>query len=114
MIDHSFTDNIVCPYCGHIDIDSWDIDPGAEDLGLLECDECGESFYAERHISIDYTTRKATKGTCSICGEIDIVVEDVHTIYCKIDCACQECIKKARQEGIDNFLATLNSQALNT
>ena len=56
-IDHHLTDEIVCPHCGHKEDDSWDRGEG-ETIGDVECDECGETFYALRVITIDYTTSK--------------------------------------------------------
>lgn len=75
-IDHEYTTEIVCPYCGCDFSDSYEHEPGNEDIGLIDCTSCDESFYATRNITIDYCTEKATKGTCSICGKEDVVIED--------------------------------------
>ena len=37
-IDHEYTDEIVCPYCGYEFSDSFEISSEEEDLGLIECD----------------------------------------------------------------------------
>jgi hypothetical protein len=55
-IDHDYTDEIVCPYCGYEFSDSWEI--GA-DSGEEECYECGEKFEFYRHIEVSYCTAKS-------------------------------------------------------
>jgi protein-arginine kinase activator protein McsA len=56
-IDHEYTKEIVCPHCGYEYGDSWEYGDG-EDIGELECDNCYKPFYAERIITIDYSTQK--------------------------------------------------------
>ena len=56
-IDHEYTDEIVCPHCGYEFGDSWELGDG-EDIGELDCDGCGKNFYAERIITVNYSTRK--------------------------------------------------------
>jgi transcription elongation factor Elf1 len=56
--DHEYTRNIVCPYCGYEDQDSWEVMPREEDLGVIECGMCGEEFEAERDVNITYSTYK--------------------------------------------------------
>jgi transcription elongation factor Elf1 len=57
-IEHEYTRNIVCPYCGYEDLDSWEVDSGEEDLGIIECGVCGKEFLASRVIDITYCTEK--------------------------------------------------------
>ena len=57
-IDHEYTDNIICPYCGAEDGDSWECMPDEEDLGHIECCECEKKFLAQRLITIKYSTSK--------------------------------------------------------
>lgn len=73
------TDEIVCPYCGHEDEESYEYGEGAldEDLGLIQCEECASYFYARRHVETTYTTDEAKIDTCTECGENDVPVEDV-------------------------------------
>lgn len=56
-IDHKFTDEIVCPYCGYEYGDSWEFDDDVE----LDCDECGKTFDATREFEITYSTTKKEK-----------------------------------------------------
>ena len=58
MIDHDYTDAIVCPHCGRVEFDSWEIMPDKEDLGDFECVICGKTFYATRNVSVTYSTYK--------------------------------------------------------
>ena len=53
-IDHEYTDEIVCPYCGYEHGDSWE----APDDGEDECAECGKTFRFERDYTIRYVTVK--------------------------------------------------------
>lgn len=55
MIDHENTDNIICPYCGEEDIDSWEIQSSEEDY---QCGSCDEKFNVEVEHSISYSTLK--------------------------------------------------------
>lgn len=55
-IDHEYTDNMICPYCGAEDVDSWECVPTEEQIGYVECGNCGRTFNAERNISITYST----------------------------------------------------------
>lgn len=54
-IDHTYTENIVCPYCGHEDIDSWE---AQSDHGEYECGMCDELFFYERIVTTQYSTKK--------------------------------------------------------
>lgn len=59
-IDHEYTGNVVCPYCGNENYDSWEISPSGDgDLGEQYCDNCDKKFTASRNISVDYSTEKS-------------------------------------------------------
>lgn len=62
MIDTECTANIICPHCGYEDHDSWEVSIGSgnwdEGEGETDCPSCGATFFVERRVSIDYTTRK--------------------------------------------------------
>ena len=53
--DFAHTDEITCPYCRHVNHDSWEV--GSDD-GELECDECGKTFTFTRNVSVTYTTER--------------------------------------------------------
>lgn len=58
-IDHEFTDNAVCPYCGHENLDSWELgDRGDDECGEDECGKCGKEYTWTRHVTVDYSTKK--------------------------------------------------------
>ena len=54
-IDALFTNEIVCPYCGHEISDSWEC-PDADDE--LYCDNCGKEFSYIRNIEVTYSSYK--------------------------------------------------------
>ena len=55
--DHEYMQEIVCPYCGHIKSDSWEVQP---DNNSMECSDCENTFEYERIIAIEYSTSKTT------------------------------------------------------
>jgi protein-arginine kinase activator protein McsA len=55
-IEHEYTREIVCPYCGYESSDSWDF---SENEGLLECGECYKNFYFRRIVTVEYSTEKS-------------------------------------------------------
>jgi hypothetical protein len=54
---------IVCPWCGYVDRDSWEWEPsngpGGEGDGTHECGECEREFLVSRNISVSYSSRKS-------------------------------------------------------
>jgi len=52
-VDHEYTREIVCPYCGREQSDSWEYG----DDGEIDCD-CGETYTFARDVSVTYSTRK--------------------------------------------------------
>lgn len=53
-IDHEFTDEVVCPYCGREHCDSWEY----SDDGTEECNDCGKTFNYTRNVTVEYSTSK--------------------------------------------------------
>lgn len=51
-IDHTDTDEVVCPSCGHEESDSWQF----EDGNILECEECKTTFRVAVDWSATYST----------------------------------------------------------
>lgn len=57
--DTTLTANITCPYCGHEDTDSWERNESLrENNSDIECEECGETFFCELILTVDYSTKK--------------------------------------------------------
>ena len=54
------THNVVCPYCGYEEKDSWELDfgPGLGGEEELQCSDCGEMFMAYRDVEVTYSTWK--------------------------------------------------------
>jgi hypothetical protein len=57
-IDCDFTDEIVCPYCGQEQGDSWAIIPRESDDGETNCGNCDKLFYFNIHREITYSSHK--------------------------------------------------------
>jgi DNA-directed RNA polymerase subunit RPC12/RpoP len=54
------TENIVCPYCGYINRDSWEVDfgPGLDGSTETSCNECGRDFFVVRNVIVSYSSKK--------------------------------------------------------
>jgi hypothetical protein len=50
----------VCPHCGYVDSDAWEIDfgPGLEGDTIVACDHCGEEYKVFRYVSVSYSSFK--------------------------------------------------------
>lgn len=97
-IDHEYTDEIVCPWCGYKFEDSWEFSCDDEDLGLIDCYECDKQFYASRNIRVTYSTEKPTYGKCKDCDKENVVLEDYHSSMGSYDGLCLPCGEKAKKE----------------
>lgn len=53
------SDEITCPYCGHIESDSWECSD--EDTNI--CDTCGSEYYYQRVVEVSYTSIIKTRNT---------------------------------------------------
>lgn len=53
--NHQYTNEIVCPYCGHEQSDSFEL---IDDDGEMNCGSCSGTFSFERHRRITYSTYK--------------------------------------------------------
>jgi len=61
-IDHEYTRNIVCPYCGHEDEDSWEYNMRDGDEEEIICDVCWGIFRATCDVSVTYSTERKESG----------------------------------------------------
>lgn len=59
MSEHEYTDEPICPHCGyeHRDAWEWNLGPGLECDGEVDCDSCGKPMLVSRHCSITYSTK---------------------------------------------------------
>lgn len=53
-IEHSCTDEVVCPWCGYKYQDSFELD----DSGTEICPECWGDFKYDRIVTVDYSTKR--------------------------------------------------------
>jgi hypothetical protein len=69
--DTQFTDEPVCPYCGHVHRDAWEINfgPGLEGDTDIWCGECGEQMHCSRSVAVSYSTSKCEPTTSQAEGE---------------------------------------------
>ncbi|WP_251861951.1 hypothetical protein [Clostridium sp. Marseille-Q2269] len=93
-IEHEYTREITCPFCGYEYVDSWDYENNEEDLGLMECPECEKLFYASREIEVTYSTEKANYGTCKKCKAEHVVIEDYCSSIGEYKGLCVKCGEK--------------------
>mgnify|MGYP000032418711 CR=1 FL=1 len=103
-IDHEYTNEIVCPWCGYEFSDSWELGNGGECTELEECPDCEKEFYASRIITVEYSTQKATYGTCSKCGAEDVVVESQKSSFNSYCDFCSDCIKESEKQAREEYL----------
>ena len=47
----------VCPWCGYIHNDSWELDDEAEEI----CGNCDKEFKSQREVEVTYSTVKTDK-----------------------------------------------------
>ena len=58
-IDTDLTDNIICPWCGYMYTDGDDFFTESYDSEVeTDCQCCEKTFFAFRHVSVDYSTSK--------------------------------------------------------
>lgn len=50
------TDEIMCPWCGYEESDSWELDSDYDNE--YECPSCGRTFEVTRNVEVTYTSRK--------------------------------------------------------
>ncbi|HDK7182970.1 TPA: hypothetical protein PTV74_002117 [Clostridium botulinum] len=109
-IDHEYTNEIVCPFCGYEFIDSWEYGDGEEDLGLIECNECGKSFYANREVLVTYSTCKANYGTCKHCKEDNVVIKDYNSTLGKYSSLCVKCGELEKQRLLKEYFDSIHNK----
>lgn len=99
-IDHRYTQEVVCPYCGWEHSESCGLE---DDSGHMECEDCEKYFTYERNYIVSYHTSKSCEQNgeqhqwgepiepflfndkyisskhCGICGECKLVPVDQTT-----------------------------------
>lgn len=69
--DCEYTNELVCPYCGEEQSDSWEILSNSDECGDTDCQYCNKNFDYSFSRSVSYST------TCKD-GEHDYVVDNKH------------------------------------
>ena len=69
----AYNSAIICPFCGQIFTDSWEDAPD-EDGNDVSCGSCGREFYANKSISVYYSSMPNDKINES--WDVGDVVED--------------------------------------
>jgi len=57
-IDHEDTSEVVCPYCGHKQSDTWELTGGDDEEDTVNCGKCEKEFGYRTEITIDFTSWK--------------------------------------------------------
>lgn len=57
-IDHKSTDVPVCPHCGNVEKDAYELLCGNKEYGDAWCGSCGESYRWSVYIRYIWTTHK--------------------------------------------------------
>lgn len=58
-----YTNNVICPYCGYENVDSWECE---DDEEACECGCCGSIFAYQRKVAIEYCSQPVKKAN-AIC-----------------------------------------------
>lgn len=50
----------ICPHCGHVEQDAWEIDfgPGLDGEREVSCNSCGKDYFLERIVLVNYKSTK--------------------------------------------------------
>lgn len=48
----------ICPHCGSVERDAWEIDFGLSDSADIQCDKCEKTYHCTRHVSTTYITAR--------------------------------------------------------
>ncbi len=71
-IDHEYTNEIICPWCGYEHDRSYEFFSKNDESDAIECRECEKTFCGIRHVHITYSTMKpevmTTYPVCARCS----------------------------------------------
>lgn len=59
--ESSYEDYPICPYCGDVDRDAWELDLTDEQTYEHECPACDKVYMITCHVSIAYTSAAIAK-----------------------------------------------------
>lgn len=53
------TDEAICPYCGHVEMDTWEVRPQNDgDSDTVDCETCDERYEITTHVVVTVSTRR--------------------------------------------------------
>ena len=55
MREETYGDMLICPYCGCVDKNCWELGGGEDEDGETDCGSCGKTFVWHRDITVEYT-----------------------------------------------------------
>lgn len=66
-------DEIICPYCGYRDSNSWEYDEGDY---MLHCENCEKEFYVNAKVEILYSTSPTVKNIIEIIDKNKLIEDE--------------------------------------
>jgi len=54
MASETYGEFLICPHCGYVHKDSWEIGEGGEEDGETDCAHCGKEFLYSRRVHVTY------------------------------------------------------------
>ena len=58
IADHEWSEQPICPHCGKVDSDGWEIFEPEDETAETECLHCGQIYRCTRHELVRYVTSK--------------------------------------------------------
>ena len=102
----NFTKGIVCPWCGH---EHWDcVEEDFEGDMSIQCAQCEKDFYAEQNISISYSTKRVSYGTCTNCGATNVVLNSCSDYPNTCKDVCEKCRDVITRRQWSTHLSSMN------
>lgn len=64
-MSEKLTDQPICPYCGSVERDAWEINfgPGIDGDTVHTCGHCGEEYLLERVVFVQYSSSELKDNT---------------------------------------------------
>ena len=58
MSEVDWNDHATCPYCGHVEADSWEIDFGTNGSAEVTCSACDKDYHCQQHVTVNYSSSR--------------------------------------------------------
>ena len=60
MPDTAYEPEVICPHCGHVDRDAWELPLDHDgDSTVEECGNCRELYTIQLHLTTEYSTAQS-------------------------------------------------------